>query len=180
MGAVVNQVEPLIALGDVACALGFCRRRLRERSRWVRRCHLPGQCNGESCRGALPALTKGRSRPRRSYVGLLQSLAGPQIEATAGFLTQMSGGNHLAQDRWGRIRRVAEFRHRLWQSWSCALQNHRDSLADTDAHGCQAVPHVAPAHFMNQRGDNACAACSKRVTECNRPAIHIDAIGWHV
>src|SRR5688572_31574203 len=60
---------------------------------------------------------------------------------------------------------------------SSTLDAHRHTHAASNAQGCDAFPGIAPAHLMEQRGQNARAGSPDRMAKRNCAAIDIDDIG---
>src|SRR5450830_202009 len=60
-------------------------------------------------------------------------------------------------------------------TFSDALDDDRNALADADAHGAQGITAAAALQLIHRGGNQACAAHAERMAECNRAAIRIDA-----
>jgi len=56
------------------------------------------------------------------------------------------------------------------------FKNRRDSLADANAHRCQAVTAAALAHFMEQRRYQPGATAAKWMTERDSAAIDVQFV----
>src|ERR1700759_3435175 len=54
------------------------------------------------------------------------------------------------------------------------FDGQRDAHAAADAQRRQTLLRVALLHFVQQRDENPAARCADRVTDRNRPAVHVD------